>query len=64
MAIENGLAVFSLRLPRKLADQIDALTALHRRNRNAQIILLLETAIDAQVLKDKKILENTHPTDQ
>lgn len=59
MAIENGKAVFSLRLPRNLADQIDCLANLSRRNRNGQIILLLEQAVDLQVEKDKKILAET-----
>lgn len=58
MANENGLAVFSLRLPQKLAEQVDILAKLGRRPRNAQIILLLEMAVDAQVLKDKQILES------
>lgn len=56
MAIENNLAVFSLRLPRALAAQIDARKAISRRNRNAEIVLLLEMAIDMLVSNDQKIL--------
>ncbi len=58
MARENGLAVFSLRLPESLADQIDARAAVSRRTRNAEIVLLLEQAVDLNVARDKKMLED------
>lgn len=62
MAEENGLAVFSLRLPKSLSKQIDDLAKLARRNRNAQIVLMLEERIDLQVLKDRQILEEMKKT--
>ncbi len=57
MATENGKATFSTRLPQALADQIDKRARLNRRNRNAEIVLLLEMAIDLAVARDQKILE-------
>lgn len=57
MAMENGIAVFSLRLPAALAKQIDDRCKLNRRPRNSEIILLLEQAIDLGVQRDKQMLE-------
>ncbi len=57
MAIENDKATFSTRLPKKLADMIDQRARLNRRNRNAEIVLLLEMAIDLAVARDRRILE-------
>ncbi len=59
MSIENGRATFSLRLPQALADQIDKRAVVNRRQRNAEIILLLETAIDLGVQRDKEIMRQT-----
>jgi hypothetical protein len=58
MNTENDKATFSTRLPKKLADQIDQRARLNRRNRNAEIVLLLEMAIDLAVTRDKKILDS------
>lgn len=63
MALENGVAVFSLRLPMDLASQIDARAKVSRRPRNSEIILLLEMAIDMQVQRDQKILEENRAKD-
>lgn len=57
MSTENDRAVFSLRLPQSLADQIDKRAKVNRRNRNAEIVLLLEMAIDLAVMRDKKLLD-------
>ncbi len=59
MSIENGRATFSLRLPQALADQIDKRALVNRRQRNAEIILLLEIAIDLGVQRDKEIMRQT-----
>lgn len=57
MTTENGLKVFSLRLPERLANQIDARAALNHRTRNAEIVVLLEQAIDLNVQRDKRLLD-------
>lgn len=57
MAIENDMQTFSVRLPRSLVAQVDQRAALARRSRNAEIQVLVETAIDLHVLKDKKLAE-------
>lgn len=54
---ENGLRVFSVRLPEHLAEQIDGRCKVSRRTRNAEIVLLLEQAIDLSVARDRKLLE-------
>lgn len=56
MATENALAVFSLRLPKPLADQIDQRAKVSRRARNAEIVLLLEQILDIHTQKDLRIL--------
>lgn len=56
MSTENNLKVFSVRLPQELAKQIDDRCALNRRTRNAEIVLLLEQAIDLNVARDLKLL--------
>lgn len=60
MSKENGLAVFSLRLPEALAKQIDERAKLSRRPRNYQIVLMLEQMLDLMVQKDLRILEDHH----
>lgn len=60
MAIENELAVFSLRLPKALAKQIDDRAKLSRRPRNHQIVLMLEQMQDLLVQKDLRLLEDHH----
>jgi len=57
MSTENGLSVFSVRLPKALAEQIDARCKVNRRTRNAEITLLLEQAIDLHVARDAKLLK-------
>ena len=56
---ESELRVFSLRLPPKLADQIDARKTLSRRTRNSEIVMMLENYIDIAVERDRKLLQ-TH----
>lgn len=57
MATENGLKVFSIRLPESLARQIDDRCAINRRTRNAEIVLLLEQAIDLNVERDLRVMK-------
>jgi hypothetical protein len=57
MSIENELAVFSVRIPKKLAEQIDGRAKVNRRTRNAEIVLLLEQIIDIHVARDLKAQE-------
>lgn len=57
MSTENGLRVFSLRVPESLAKQIDQRAAVSRRTRNAEIVLLLEQAIDLNVSRDLKLMQ-------
>lgn len=57
MATENDRSVFSLRLPKDLADQIDGRAAANFRNRNAEIVMLLRQVIDLNTSRDKKLLE-------
>jgi hypothetical protein len=57
MAKENDKSTFSIRIDTGLRDQIDKRAALAKRSRNAEIEVLLETAIDLHVQRDKKLLE-------
>lgn len=59
MSKENGLRVFSLRLPESLAKQVDDRAGVSRRTRNAELCLLIEQAIDMNVRRDIQIL-NSH----
>lgn len=56
---ESELKVFSLRLPKELARQIDARAKLTRRTRNSEIVSMLETHIDLMVARDQAML-NQH----
>jgi hypothetical protein len=55
MAVENDLTTFSIRIPRNLCDQIEARKKVSKRSRNGEITLLLETAIDILVARDKRL---------
>lgn len=57
MTTENDKKTFSIRIDAKLSDQIDQRAALAKRSRNAEIEVLLETAIDLHVQRDKKMAE-------
>ena len=48
------LKAFTVRIPQDLHDQIEARSEISRRTKNAEIIHLLETAIDQQVSTDLK----------
>ena len=63
MAEENSLKVFSLRLKKPLAEQIEARCVVSRRTRNAEIVLLLEQAIDIAVERDRKMLKASKSED-
>lgn len=57
MAKENGLAVFSLRLPSELAKQVDDRASVNRRTRNAELTVLIEKGIEASVQADLELLK-------
>ena len=46
------MKAFTIRIPSDLHDQIEARAAINRRTKNAEIIHILETAIDEQVARD------------
>jgi len=54
--IMNHLEATTVRLPASLKDQIDQRADIMRRSRNAEIISLLEFAIDEQSKRDIDIL--------
>lgn len=56
MSLENDLVSCSVRIPEKICRQIDAQARVTRRSRNAQIIQLLEIALDIQAARDAKLL--------
>lgn len=58
MTTENDRVAFSVRLPKELCQQIDERAGISRRNRNAEIQLLLEQAIDLNVSRDLRIMED------
>jgi len=53
----DDLKAFTIRLPKRLVDQIDARAKLNRRARNGEIGVLLESAIDANVESDLEVLK-------
>jgi hypothetical protein len=61
MAVENDLTTFSIRIPRSLCDQIEARKKVSKRSRNGEITLLLETAIDILVARDKRLQTSEPP---
>lgn len=54
---EKTHATFSLRIPVELADQIDARRKISKRSRNKEIELLLERQIEAEVERDRLLIE-------
>lgn len=54
---EDGFSSFSVRLPNKLVQQIDARRKLSKRSRNKEVELLLERQIDQEVARDKEIMD-------
>ena len=46
------MKAFTIRIPTDLHDQIEARAAISRRTKNAEIIHILETAIDEHVAQD------------
>ena len=53
----NDISAFTIRIPRQLADQIDARAKLNHRKRNGEINALLQAAIDHSVGSDLKIVK-------
>lgn len=49
------MKAFTIRIPTDLHDQIEARAAVNRRTKNAEIVHILETAIDEAVARDLSI---------
>lgn len=49
------MKAFTIRIPSELHDQIEARAVISRRTKNAEIIHIIETAIDDQVRRDLTI---------
>ena len=47
--IMDDAVAFTIRIPASVADQIDRRAAVSRRSRNAEVLMLLEKAIDSSV---------------
>ena len=60
----EDLKAFTIRVPARLVDQIDARAKLNRRKRNGEINVLLETAIDAGVQSDLEVVKKTEGRSQ
>ncbi len=60
----EDLKAFTIRVPARLVDQIDARAKLNRRKRNGEINVLLETAIDAGVQSDLDVVRKTEGRSQ
>ncbi|MCG7628993.1 hypothetical protein MHM88_14370 [Epibacterium sp. MM17-32] len=60
----EDLKAFTIRVPARLVDQIDARAKLNRRKRNGEINVLLETAIDAGVQSDLNVVKKTEGRSQ
>lgn len=56
MATDN-LHAFTIRLPADLIRQVDERAHVHGRSRNAETRLLIETAIDLAVRRDRILLD-------
>lgn len=52
------LKAFTIRIPADLHDQIEARAIINRRVKNAEIIHILETAIDEQVARDLSLAKS------
>lgn len=52
----SEMAAFTVRIPKELADQIDARAKIQRRTRNAEINVLLEQGIDHTVGRDLEVI--------
>lgn len=52
------MKAFTIRIPSDLHDQIEARAAISRRTKNAEIIHILETAIDEQVSRDLTVAKS------
>ncbi len=57
------MKAFTIRIPADLHDQIEARALVNRRTKNAEIIHILETAIDDQVRRDIKLAKSGQTSD-
>jgi hypothetical protein len=51
--MREDLTAFTIRIPKELSEQIEARARINRRNRNGEINVLLEYAIDTQTARDQ-----------
>jgi predicted transcriptional regulator len=63
MKNSKKLKAFTVRLPYDLHDQILARADVNRRTKNAEIIDIIETAIDRQVNTDLRLAKFGRTTD-
>ena len=57
--MKQDLKAFTVRLPPTLVEQIDVRARLAHRTRNAEVIVLLENAIDGAVARDLEVIRQT-----
>lgn len=57
------LKAFTIRIPQDLHDQIEARAAVSRRTKNAEIVHIIETAIDNQVQADLRLAKSGRKAD-
>lgn len=60
----EDILAFTIRVPRRLVDQIDHRAAVNHRKRNGQINIMLEAAIDASVQSDLEVIHRTRDLSQ
>jgi hypothetical protein len=51
--MREDLTAFTIQIPTELSEQIEARARINRRNRNGEINVLLEYAIDTQTARDQ-----------
>lgn len=56
MTTENDLATFTVRLQKKVVDKLDARCKVTGRKRNPELAILLEQALDLNVAREAKLL--------
>lgn len=54
---DDEMVAFSIRIPRAVADKIDAMRRYSKRSRNMEITLMLEKIIEIQEQNDREIVE-------
>ncbi|MEN7527854.1 MULTISPECIES: Arc family DNA-binding protein [unclassified Cupriavidus] len=57
MAKQENMTAFTVRLPVEMEAQIQARADISRRSRNAEILILLEQALDASTRADADLVQ-------